>query len=57
MGRLSREAEKMKAAAMPGSTAWEMASPIMLILRSTRKLPGSAHAHEQSTAMTMTHPS
>ena len=49
---VSRLSITRKAAAMPGSTAWLMASPIMLMRRSTRKLPISAHAMALTAATT-----
>src|SRR5688572_25704583 len=57
IGTLSRLPVMRNAAASPGSTAWEMASPIMLILRSTRKLPSSAQAMAQRTPAAMIQPS
>jgi hypothetical protein len=50
---LARDPEMRKATARPGRTAWLMASPIMLMRRRRRKVPGSAHAiaHKPPTRM------
>src|SRR5688572_28110855 len=57
IGRLARLFVTRKATASPGSTAWEMASPIMLIFRSTRNGPSSALARAQSAPAAMIQPS
>jgi len=47
------EPERKKAITMPGKTAWEMASPIMEILRKIKKHPNKAQHMETKEAVSM----
>ena len=53
MGHVDTAPVTRNAATIPGSTTWEIASPISACRRSSRKFPGKAQAIAASTPITM----